>query len=199
MMQDAELQAVVNPELYADEKLLWAGKPAPIYILRQNSEVIATIAFLALLLVGYLYSWNSFALISVSIGNYRVPILSLLLIPVALLLLYAAYFYWRAKQIVYAVTDQRALIIKFTLDGKSVLAYNIIPYIERRIRASGKDDLIFASETHTPFLRMNFRGNLAGSYRYHIRKIGFFGIENAHEVEQLMVKTFRPKRAGNST
>lgn len=199
MLQDAELRAIVSPELYADEKLLWVGKPTPIYVLRQYSEGLVNTVFIAFMLTVFLFTCSFFGMSSISIASYSVPIFSFLLIPIAAFILYMIYLYWRAGQIVYAISNQRALIIKSTLDGRSILAYNIIPYIERRSRASGKDDLIFASETYTPLFYTNFSVNSSRSYYFRIRKVGFFGIENAREVEQLLIKTFHPKQSGSNS
>lgn len=134
-----------------------------------------------------------------SINQVSVPIFSVLVIPAAVIILCVSYLYHQAARTVYAVTNQRALIIKPTFDGKSILAYNIISYIERKSRAGGKDDLIFASETYSPFIYTNFYANHSKSYHYRIRKIGFFGIENAREVEQLMLKTFQLKPATSNS
>lgn len=190
MMQDADFQAVIIPELYTEERLLWAGKPAPRYVLHQQLEELMNIFLLTFAVACFLFGCSVFGLRDISIAAFRIPIFTLLLLPVIVLVCFVAYYYRQASHTRYAVTSQRALIIKPTIDGKSVLAYNLIPYIERRTRANGRDDLIFASETYTPVLYSNFTRNSTGSYKYRIRKIGFFGIENAREVESLMVRTF---------
>ena len=189
-MQDAELQAAITPELYAGERLRWAGKPAPRYVLRQHFDDIATMLLLIVAVSGFLFVFFVFGLRDISIAAFRIPLFALVLLPVVVLVCFIAYYYRQAARTYYAVTNQRDLIIKPTLDGKSVLAYNVIPYIERRTRANGKDDLIFASETYTPVMYSNFTRNSTGSYYYRIRKIGFFGIENAREVESRIVRTF---------
>ena len=190
---DLAAQALVSPHLYAREKLLWVGKPTPIRVLMYNrgNLVIVTMT-IAFVFVWFTLTGFGFLLIA----DTQIRVLSLFLIPVAGLLIYVIYRYWRATQIVYAISNRRALIIKPTIDGTSVLAYNVIPYIERRSRANGKGDLIFASQAYTRVLANNFQRE--GSYTVGIRKIGFFGIDNALQVEELMVKTFSSRIHPNS-
>lgn len=191
MMQDVDLRAGIIPELYTGEVLLWAGKPTPRYVLHQQLEEIMNLLLFTFAVACALFGCLVFGLRDISIGAFRVPIFTLLLLPGIVLVCFVAYCYRQAARTRYAVTNQRALIIKPTLDGESVLAYNLIPYIERRSRANGRDDLIFASETYTPLTYSYFTRNSTGSYKYRIRKIGFFGIENGREVEVLMVRTFK--------
>lgn len=188
-----ELWGAVILELYPDEKLLWAGKPTPIRVLiRQiNPENVLSVAIAALILGIYGFGCLMFGLSSIPIGGLQIPTLSLLLIPIVALLIYESYGYWRAKQIVYAVSDRRVLIIRYTIDGKVVLAYNLIPFIERRVHANGKGDLIFATETYSPLLYTNYSSTR--NYFFRIRKVGFWGIDNALAVERLIVNTFHPK------
>ncbi|MEO8394494.1 MAG: hypothetical protein ABI700_15985, partial [Chloroflexota bacterium] len=91
------------------------------------------------------------------------------------------YDYFMARRTIYAVTDRRALILKGTLRGRKALSYRQFDSIKRRSLFSEKGDLIFGSES--------YRERRRSGARIRTRKIGFFGIENAHEVEQIMLET----------
>jgi hypothetical protein len=180
--------------LYADEKLLWAGKPSPMRVLMQSAhrENVTSTLLIVFLLTFFLLVFADHGITSITIANVQIPLSSLVLIPIAWMAATLSYGYWRATQIIYAVTSRRALIMKQTIDGQDILAYNIIPYIERHTHADGKGDLIFATQTYSPWFYTNYARS--GTYFYRIRPVGFFGIDNAREVEELMVKTFNPKR-----
>ena len=190
MNDEPNLRQIANAELYPDEKLLWVGKPSPMRIVTQyaHRENLISGTIITVIFVVFLFTGDFFGLSSIRLGNLQIPLFSLVLIPIVGLLLFTAYTYWRAGQMVYAITKRRALIIKHTLDGKSVLAYNVMPSIERRDLANGKGDLIFASETYSPLFPTNYYSS--GNYNYRVRKVGFFGIDNAYEVEQLLFTTF---------
>ncbi len=194
---DPALRARISAELLSGEKVLWIGKPMPIRVVIQRGEPLLTYLLFVVIFGVWLFSCNFFGLSSVSIGSLQIPILSLFCIPVAGLALYLGYDYWLATQTVYGVTTRRAIIIERTLDGTSVLAYNIIPYIRRRVRANGSGDLIFATETYSPLIPSNFALN-GGSYNRRYRNVGFFGIANVRRVEELMFDTFRPAQRSNA-
>jgi hypothetical protein len=183
---DPNLHNAISEELYPDEKLLWVGKPTPIrVVMQQQNHNLVVIAFLMGILAAM---FGRFGVDPLLIPNVEAPILSLSLILEVGVFSYVIYLYWRATQIVYAITNRRALIMKPTIDGLSVLAYNVIPYIERRSFANDKGDLIFATETYNRIVVSNFRYGVR--HALGTRKVGFFGIDNVREVEQLMFKTF---------
>lgn len=189
-----DIRERIRGELYADEKLLWAGKPAPVRVLLQSThgENVTSTLLIVFLLGFFVLVFADHGITSITIANVQLPLSSVVIIPIAWMAATLSYGYWRATQIIYAVTSRRALILRQTIDGQDVLAYNIIPYIERRTHAGGKSDLIFATQTYSPWFYNNY--GRSGNYFYRIRQVGFFGIDNAREVEELMVKTFSPKR-----
>jgi hypothetical protein len=185
---DPELRRVVTPDLQRDEKLLWVGRPTPLRVILQDRKVVTTGAVMLIALI-------SLVMIVLVFPNSHLLSLKLIgmgwsfgLIVLGFLLLGLSYFarpiydYFMARRTVYAVTDQRALILKATLRGRKILSYRQFEQVKRRSLFNGKGDLLFASE--------NYRQRHNGSARIRTRSIGFFGIENAREVEQLMIRTF---------
>ncbi|MEO8394493.1 MAG: hypothetical protein ABI700_15980 [Chloroflexota bacterium] len=192
--QDAELRETVSAELYPGEKLLWVGKPSPLRVVIQNlrDENLTSIVLILLIFSGFLLASGFLGAGRFAQGIIYLVVIVLFVISLALLLISSSYTYWRAGQIVYGISNQRALIIRQTIDGKNVLAYNIMPYIERRGRANGKGDLIFASKTVGAGNR-SYRSSFNRNFYLRTREIGFFGIDNVREVEQLLFKTFVKK------
>lgn len=170
----------VDAELQYGETVLWVGKPAPSRIALQNREALVTgvlaLAALAVIIIGFpgVYVFN------LLFFGCAFPWVALLFV-----LLPVYYFmrpvtdYLAAERTIYAVTNRRVLIIKPRLGGRIVQSYNRIENVERRDLSGGKGDLFFASET---------QATRAGvGYRVRTRKVGFFGIPNPREVEQLML------------
>ncbi len=89
------------------------------------------------------------------------------------------YRYWQATRTVYALTDQRALILKPTFGSTNVASYPTLERVERTSLAGNRGDLVFATETYITHERY---------YRRATRKIGFFGIPDVRRVEELMLE-----------
>src|SRR3954468_10514623 len=122
---DSELRGAVSAELYPGEKLLWVGKPAPLRVVTQyaHRENLISLTIITVLFGTLFFICLSYGVNSISIGHIQIPLISLCVIPLAGLILYLCYVYWRATQIIYAISNRRVLIIKHTIDGRSVRAY----------------------------------------------------------------------------
>ena len=97
-----------------------------------------------------------------------------------------------AKNVVYAITDRRLLMIS----GNSVQSYGErdIQFIERKMHKDGIGDITFRRETQTWGWGRGYGGSMFAP-QSRLTAVGFFGIENPREVEALMLETFRPDGA----
>lgn len=180
-MIDPNLRSQISPELEHGEKLLWVGQPTPFRVLMQAPEELFG-ALVAVVLMGVIFT--IFLPLSGAAVMSRQPpfafFLVIFLVIMAASLTRPLYEYFVARRTVYAMTDQRALIIKPGWNGQSVNSYYQIEHIERRNLANERGDLIFA---HEPYSQRGRYG-----YRSRVRKIGFFGIDQPREVERLLVE-----------
>ena len=189
MTDHPELRSIVNAELQRGEKLLWVGKPLPIRLIMQERKVVVAAILLVIVLI-------ALAMIILIFPNSHLLSLHLLgmgfsfgLIVVGFVLLGLTYFarpiydYIMAIRTIYAVTDRRALILKGTLRGRVAQSYKQIDQVKRRTLIKGKGDVIFGSETK--------KVRRQGQSVVVTRKIGFFGIDDARQVEQIMLETFK--------
>jgi hypothetical protein len=180
MVSNPITRSEVDAELQPGETVLWAGKPLPSRIALQNREALVTgvlaLAALFVILTGFSaatvfnflifgcgFTWLALLFVLLPVYYFARPV----------------YDYLTAGRTTYAVTDRRVLIIKPRFGGKTVQSYNRIQQIERRELSGGKGDLIFGSETQTTRAGVGIR--------VRSRKVGFFGIPNPREVEQLML------------
>ncbi|MCK6625603.1 MAG: hypothetical protein L6R45_10560 [Anaerolineae bacterium] len=186
---------LIQIELRPGEKLLWSGRPEPKRLARQGGNVVMVV--FGLVFIGFAVLWLSSAIMpSLEVLNTPLPeatqtewmitllapLFSLPFLLVGLGLMSVPYWAYRqAFKTMYALTDQRAMII---VNGKTLLVSSYsdkdIGDIEPVERSNGRGDLIFASEL--------VRGRGSTSYT---RKIGFIGIPDVRMVEQLMLDTFK--------
>ena len=191
MNNHPELRSIVNDELQRGEKLLWVGKPMPFRVIMQDRKVVIASILLVIVLI-------ALGVILLIFPNSHLLSLHLIgagfsfgLVVAGFVLLGLTYFarplydYFMARRTIYAVTDRRALILKGVFGGRKVQSYKQFDQLRRRTLVKGKGDLLFASET--------YRQRRNGSSQMRTRGIGFFGIDNAHEVEQIMQETFKPQ------
>jgi hypothetical protein len=189
MVDEQALRNEVTPQLHPGEKLLWVGKPMPLRAMLAGGNLFGAVA--AVLMVGFmLFFFNSVRFnFSMSRGASS-EIFSLFnlfpLILIAFGLFTVAkpiYDFLMAGRTVYALTDQRALIIKPVLSGgRKVESYTETEGIERHDIADGKGDLVFQREMSIYYSNRR--------RRVRSRKIGFFGIPNVQQVEAMMLRTF---------
>lgn len=168
----------VEAELLSGEKLLWVGKPSTSRMLqiapRQTPTWLSIL--LSLELAGLL------GLLFASGGRAPIWLFGALIL---LLIVTAAWAdiarrYWKADKTIYAVTNERALIIEGA-DVNSFGAANL-QQIKRR-----KNDLIFKSEQ----VHRNLGYGL-GAVSETLEE-GFMGIEAPEQVELLLMETFMRK------
>ena len=186
MNTDPALRRQLNPQLEPGEWVYWAGKPLPLRMALEEREALAlgilSVVILVLLQIIYPHA-HIFSIPLLGIG-FGVEWIDLFFGVIALLFLaQPIYRYWTATQTIYAITNRRAFTLKPTRKGPVVQSYTHIQHIKRRDLPEGRGDLIFGTKrlvtNHARF-----------GTRTHSRDIGFFGIDNVREVEQLMIKTF---------
>lgn len=187
----------IEDELYAQEEILWAGTPTPLRALGGGSLVSAgASAGILVLVLGIIFTFRSMAFSGFEGMPMMGPppaIFTLITLIMALtfgLVLLSPLWQWlNARNTLYAITNQRILI----LDG--VLSQNATSYhaadierIERRTYGNGRGDIIFRRETRSRRYRTSggFRRT-----RYYTQSIGLFGIPDVREVERLIRVTFK--------
>jgi len=197
MMQhrpDTQTRRLLNPQLEPGEWVYWTGKPLPLRMALEEREALGLgiLSVVTLILLQMVYPHEHiFSIPLLGIG-FGVEWIDLFFGVIALLFLaQPIYRYWTATRTIYAITDRRAFTLKPTRKGKIVQSYTKIQRIERRDLAQGRGDLIFGTRR----LVTNY-GRFGA--RIHSKDIGFFGIENAREVEQLMIKTFKVGDSGTA-
>ena len=179
----------VTPELRNGEELLWVGKPMPIRVVLANGELIGSLV--GVIMIG---------VVLFLFGNFRMPtnvssfsifnLFPLIFIAFGLFTIARPiYEFVMATRTVYGLTNQRAIIIKQTFNGKKVESYTNSDQIERHDVNSTMGDLVFQRQIST------YRSN--GRRRTRTRKIGFFGVPEVGKVEALMLKVFAGEKAKN--
>jgi hypothetical protein len=94
----------------------------------------------------------------------------------------------QAKNAVYAITDRRILMIS----GNSVQSYGEqdIQFVRRKMHRDGTGNILFRTDLHSG---LNNQGMGVYTMGPGMRDVGFFGISNPREIEQLLLDTFRPE------
>ncbi|MBN1287972.1 MAG: hypothetical protein JXB47_21420 [Anaerolineae bacterium] len=194
MYDDNHKMHIVEAGLRQDEKLLWTGQPSPYrMMLKDISRMIFGVFWTAvvLLIISALSGFDADELGSSAIATL---LLGILLLIGLWLLATPLWNYVKATRTIYALTDQRALIVE-QLFSPSVKAYTAddIEFIERRERDSNAGDLIFRIERD-----VSWTTSASGRSRMRIREIpvGFFGISGLREVGELMSEVFKPGDQG---
>lgn len=180
-MEPLDLNAIAQGELSADERLVWLGQPSPFVLARKRTGMILPGLFLMLLAITFL----TVPTVTIFEKPGTVPFPFLIVFPVigvialgfGLAMLASPLLQWRlAGRTIYAVTDQRVLII----DPGSVQSFEPgdIQQLVRRDRGGGRGDLVFREEQGNLMLAMYTFGNNA------TRRIGFFGIPDPRAAEE---------------
>lgn len=188
------IRKVAEAALHGQESLLWSGQPNPwraaLGNLSQSFFGVLWTAFVVFMLsqVSSMNSASSFSRSSTSgfVSLFQLFLGVFLLVGIGMILS-PAWYYVKARRRVYALTEQRALIIE-RFPAQSVRSYfaRDISFIDRQ----GDDlqgDIIFAREARAYRRR-------SGATRTYIVPIGFLGIKKPREVEALMLQTFRSGR-----
>lgn len=196
---DSLMADEVNSERRPGERLLWTGRPQPLrYVLRDIPRLLGALGTLAVgIVMVLLFSqfWNGFGFsITINEGfNPFAQFSTLFLVIIGLVIIGGAgpllVDYLKAGRMVYALTDQRLLIVTLPALwwGRSVQSYGPtdIRALARRMHGEDSGDVVFSSEIYQVRRRYG--------YSTRSRDVGFFGIPDARRVEQLILDTFKEK------
>ena len=207
-----EMYQRAKAELLPGEDILWVGRANPRGMLFGGSaggnkaNIIGIVVGLQVLLVlggvffafGFSRSSESSAVIGVesipTTSSSGPPIIFMATIAILILVgLFAAMGIPLAKALkgrsmVYAITDRRVLMI----DKNSVQSYGEqdIQFIKRKMNRDGTGDIIFREESQSS---TGYYGATVFANRTHVAPVGFYGVPDPHDVEALMLETFRPE------
>lgn len=193
-IEDRAIRKVAEAALHGQESLLWSGRPNPwraaIRNLSQSFFGLLWTAFVVFMFFQFssMNSRSSFSRSSTSgFTSFFQLFLGVFLLVGIGMILSPIWYYAKARRRVYALTEQRALIIE-RFPTQSVRSYfaRDISFIDRQ----GDDmqgNIIFAREARTYRRR-------SGYTRTYMAPIGFLGIKKPREVEALMLQTFRSEK-----
>lgn len=186
MLQGSDLPLhlahMVEQELDPNEKVQWVGQPRP-------GRFMAAGLFMSifgLIFAGFALFWiltamnfgqNGFGGVGSCFPLFGIPFL---LVGIGLLFS-PIWLRKNALNTVYVITEKRAILFekRWSMNIRS-FGPEKLHDIERRQRGDGSGDLILARE-----LRWSHGGQHHHS-GYRTYEVGFFGIENAKEVEQML-------------
>lgn len=189
--------ARVEEELMPGEELLWVGRPAsPFSGLAGHHARTSIVALLGFLIALGIFLWLiPLAGVATAAPHMFFSPMWIPMILIFLLVLAAAASgpiggMLNARRTTYAITNRRLLILDGILSTK-VTSYgpDDIERIERRSRGGGSGDIIFRYEPrayHTRRTDVMWQGPATSV------PIGFFGIPDVRQVEQLLIETFMP-------
>ncbi|MFO0914924.1 MAG: hypothetical protein U0795_18335 [Pirellulales bacterium] len=177
----APVSADSPSELPSDESILWTGQPDPGKFLTEirSSSIMAVIPLaMGLFLIGSA-TWIRFSL-PAAIGG-----LAFLGVG-AYLLLFAWRYYQRLKRVVYAITDQRAIVLRpvawcktesCVTPDRQAYSFDVIAVRRRQLRSrgAGRFDIVMGREKHV---------GAKGLPRYY--EVGFLGLTDASEPERYL-------------
>lgn len=182
-----EVEALFSAELQAGEHPAWSGAPNP-----------GRISLRALPLALFAIPWTAFAVfwmfmaggLGNQVGGRGGSGFSLAGLPFVLvglgLLMSPIWMRRSARRTGYFITNRRALIIEKRLVG----GYRVRSFfprefgtLERVQRANGSGDIILARDI-----------SAGGSNGNPVRRVGFFGVPDAREVEALLMDLAGPSR-----
>ena len=172
--------AIATGELRRGERLVWADYPGPMALARRDSRM----SWIGIPFTAFAIFWTSTAShigVSSAIGIFF-PLWGLMFVAIGLsILLRPLWSALKARSTVYAITDQRALIISGTR-SRSVESFEPVSLgnIERTERRDGSGDIILrrgiATAWQGPF---SYRGNFTAA-------VGFFGVPEVRRVEEAL-------------
>lgn len=184
------MEKIFEGELRPGEHPVWCEQPSPDSLARKSlPTLLFGIPFFGFAVFwtygasgGFDHSanhWNSIALLFPFLwgGMFIIIGAGLLLSPV--------WAYWKALQTVYAITDQRAIIITATWRKRTVFSFTgqQLSEVHRVENNNGSGDIVFHRQA---------RSGRRGDY-YH--DIGFLGIEHVRDVE-IKLQKLRDNGAG---
>ena len=174
--------------LRPDEKLLWSGQPAPYRIAMQTWPIFIIALPWTIFALYWAATATGFKMPDFSAPNPLIffPFIGALGSLIGLSLLALPFLVWRrARRTVYAVTDQRCMII-ISNNRQYVNSYTDqdIGQIKCIERSGGKGDLIFSSSASD-----------AAKDLTRVGKTGFYGIDDVRRVEEIVLRSFNRKAA----
>lgn len=187
-----EQEERLHQELMEGEGLLWAGKPTPLRTLRGSSLAASAGAAIVLLVMLSIFSMFFGRMFFVGFGMTGMIfglVALIMLVSIGAAILRPIWQLLNARRTLYAITDQRILILDGVL-SQQVTSYgpDDVERVERRTyNRQGEGDLIFRYETRAHRVRSH-QGYQRTQYRE--EPIGFFGIPEVRAVEQIMLDTF---------
>jgi hypothetical protein len=186
------MQRLLERELHSGERVIWSQQPRPTALARKSSTTfLFGIPFFAFAVFWTIGASGGLGFTKTKNGSFPswFPILwgSMFIIVGACLLLSPVWAYWRALRTVYAITDQRAILIvapwRHTIH--SFVGQHLVD-IHRVEDDNGRGDIVFHREARS--------GKRGDSYY----DVGFLGIERVREVEdslrELCAKTHAASR-----
>lgn len=177
----APVSADIPSELPSDESILWTGQPDPGKFLSEirTSSIMAVIP----LMMGL------FLISHATLIRFSLPAVvgGLVFIGAGFYVLLSAWrYYQRLKKVVYAITDQRAIVLRpvawcktqsCVIPDRLAYSFDAIAVRRRQLRSrgAGRLDIVMGREKHV---------GAKGLPRYH--EVGFLGLTDASEPEQYL-------------
>jgi len=185
-MLELDLRQVVENELRNDEQIVWTDQPIPSHVARRALPISAFGLFFG----GFAVFWFVGALGATQGSqtgwmNSIFPLFGLPFVAIGLAMFASPLFVARrARKTVYAITNQRAMIVTCGRWHKvSSFAPERLQTFDRTTRSDGSGDLIFGQD-------LALQGN-------HLRfqSYGFIGVREVRHVESLL-RELANKRTG---
>ena len=170
-----DLQRVLDEETHRDEQVTWSCQPGTKRAVRRALPLV----FFALFWLGI-----SGTIAFVIFRDADVPLpakafISVFLLIGLLLLSSPVWMVRSAKNTVYAVTDERAIILKKGMSiGVESFGPEQLDHADKRVFRDGSGDLIFERQVSTHYSK--------GRRRESVKEIGFFGIPQVGQVHNLI-------------
>jgi len=178
------IRPVVEAALSGGERLYWVGSPNPMNTAKRNlSRPLFGLFWTAMVY----FMYTKFALSKSFAGDFSI-IFKLILAAFFLvgtgLILSPAWNYIKARYTVYAITDERAMIIK-RLPKQTVQSYSIrnMEKIERH-GSDREGSVVFGRET---IVVTNRRAGGCSQTQTMVVPVGFFGIAQPREAERFLL------------
>lgn len=203
-VQKTKPDPIVENELFDNEHLMWWGKPKPTSMIRSSDtgDVIGGVFIVGFTVFFILFSSNIMGAGFNSFGGGFGPEFDLFRVfffSIPLFMLGGGLWQaskplrriYQGQHTIYALTDQRAMIITKSVMG-SINVRSFYPRdierVQRSSRADGTGDVIFATDEVTRY-RSSSSGSRRRPYTVTIPQ-GFFGIQDARYVEDVMIQLF---------
>ena len=179
----ANLQQKLRDELKANEKAIWTGQPDPNVIMKQGFKLYFFFIPWTLFALFWIYGASGFKMPSFNFENgfdafgTLFPLFGLPFVMIGFWGLSSPV--WakrRAKNTVYAITNQRLLLLMFGKNSKIESYYaKDVKQLERNEKLDGSGDLLFAT-----------KGYRVSDGDPRTNKDGFYAVQDVKNVERLV-------------